>query len=63
MDLFQNDLNKNGLYVRPVPEKVREVMIDEFEETSPAVAVGEDGNVDVSILPQNSVEVCSQFLF
>ena len=58
MDLFENALNGNGRYARPVPERVRKVMIPEFEENDSSGAVV-GGDVNVSILPHNSILVSS----
>lgn len=60
MDLFENLLNGNAKYCRPPPHILPEIVIPDLEE---APKVSEDiDDVDVSILPRNSVEVSTQLI-
>ena len=57
MDLFENPLNGNGPYTRPIPTIRRGVRISEFEEAQRTDEVLETGDLGVSILPHNTIEV------
>ena len=59
MDLFENPINRNGKYVRPVEEDQREVLIPDLEQ--PEVLVEGMEMVDVSVLPRNLIEVGTLF--
>ena len=55
MDLFENSINGNAKYCRPPPHILPDIVIPELEEDP---IVSEDvTDIDVSILPRNSVEV------
>ena len=59
MDLFENPINKNGKYVRPIEDDQREISIPELEETD---TLNEEMEmVDVSVLPRNLIEVGTFF--
>ena len=53
--MFENAINHNGKYVRPIEEDRREILIPDLEQ--PEVLVEEMEVVDVSVLPRNLIEV------
>ena len=59
MDLFENPLNGNGKYVRPVEDNHHDISIPELEQQD--ALQDEMEMVDISILPRNSIEVSNFF--
>ena len=62
MDLFENPLNGNQRYVRPVTAEERDIVIPELEgrEVRDADAVDTSGDLDVSILSNTTIEVSTK---
>ena len=63
MDLFENPVNGNNKYVRPQPDVCQQVVIPELEKTMREEVVDQDdeGEINLSILSRDVIEVHQQF--